>query len=171
MVQDDTVAPASAPDHPEPALGMLGWREWVSLPLLGVDWLKAKVDTGARTSALHAVELELFDQDDVPSVRFVVHPWQESEQDALECVAPLVDARDVRSSSGHAEERPVIATEAVVGRQRVSLELTLTRRDDMGFRMLLGRQALIDRFLVDSSRSYVGGRPPKAVRARNRERA
>ncbi len=159
MVTDarDTAGPA-----------VIGWREWVTLPGLGVEWVKAKVDTGARTSALHAVDLAFVEQDGQELVSFVVHPWQESESDPVSCLAPVVDARDVRSSSGHAEQRPVIVTPIRLGGRTVDVELTLTNRDDMGFRMLLGRQALKRRFLVDSAGSYLVGRPPSDVRHRNR---
>ena len=148
----------------------VGWREWVSLPGVGVPWLKAKLDTGARTSALHAFDVEEQDRDGEDWVRFSVHPWQRSPQDAVTVERPVHDRRSVRSSSGHLEDRLVVQLElSLVGRP-VTAEVTLTNRDAMGFRMLVGREVLRQGFLVDSARSYVGGRPPLSVRRQNRGR-
>ena len=145
-----------------------GWREWVSLPELGVDWIKAKLDTGARTSALHAFDLQEFERDGVPWVRFSIHPWQRSGADAITAELPVHDVRRVRSSSGHVQERYVVLIAIRIGLRRVSTEVTLTRRDEMGFRLLVGREALRQGFVVDPGRSYLGGRPKKLVRRRNR---
>lgn len=135
---------------------------------IGVPWVKAKIDTGAQTSALHATNIEEFDRDGAPWVRFNVQPWQADEDDAVEVVLPVHDHRLIRSSSGHAEERPVVlATLGIVGR-KVEVELTLTDREEMVFRMLIGREALRQGFVVDSGASFLGGRPPRAVRRRNR---
>ena len=153
-----------------PSNTIVGWREWVSLPGLGVGWIKAKVDTGARTSALHAFDLEQVDRDGEPWVRYSVHPWQGSDEDAVVCESRVVDRREVRSSSGHAEERYVVQLDVSMGGQVVDAEVTLSKRDEMGFRMLVGREALCQGFLVDPSGSYLGGRPKPSVRRRNRGR-
>jgi hypothetical protein len=146
------------------ALPPIGWREWIALPELGIDWIKVKVDTGARSSALHASQLEPFVRDGEDWVRFRVHPIQRTRVGEIEAVAPVVDRRKVRSSSGKASWRPVIETTIAWREHRWSIELTLANRDSMGFRMLLGRQAFRGRFLVDAGRSYFGGRPPRAAR-------
>lgn len=152
-------------------LPSLGWREWVSLPELGVDWIKAKVDTGARSSSLHAFELEPLERDGHRWVRFVIHPWQRSDLDAVTAEAPLHDEREVRSSTGESELRPVIRTGVRIAGLTYPIDLTLTDRTDMRFQMLLGREAVRRRFLVDPGRSYRGGKPPRSVRDRNREPA
>ncbi|TNM38574.1 hypothetical protein FHP29_15185 [Nocardioides albidus] len=157
--------------HSSSPSAVAGWREWVRLPGLGVGPVKAKLDTGARTSALHAFDLEEFERDGAPWVRFSVHPWQRSAEDAVLVESPVHDRRTVRSSTGHAQERIVVLTEIELLGQTVSTEVTLTRRDEMGFRMLVGREALRQGFLVDSGRSYLGGRPPRKVRRKNRGRA
>ncbi len=146
----------------------VGWREWVGLPDWGIEWVKAKIDTGARTSALHAFEIDEFERDGATWVRFAVHPWQRSGSDEQWVEAERIDERPVRSSSGVQTVRPVVRTRVRVGSSSFPIELTLTRRDEMGFRMLLGRQALTGRFVVDPSRSYLGGRPAADVRNRNR---
>ncbi len=148
----------------------IGWREWVSLPDLGVPWIKAKIDTGARSSSLHAFDMESFERDGKPWIRFEVHPWQRSAADAILVESPLIDSRSVRSSSGKPEERPVIRTQIDFGGQTRMADLTLTRRDEMGFRMLVGREAIRGEYLVDAGRSYRIGRPPKSVIAQNRKR-
>ena len=145
-----------------------GWREWVSLPELGVDWIKAKLDTGARTSALHAFDLEELERDGQPWVRFSVHPWQRSAKDAVVAELPVHDVRQVRSSSGHVQERYVVIMAIRIGTRRIRTEVTLTRRDEMGFRLLVGREALRQGFVVDPAHSYLGGRPKRVVRRRNR---
>ena len=146
----------------------LGWREWVGLPEHGVDWVKAKVDTGARTSSLHAAGLHTFEMENREWVRFSVYPWQRSSADAVLVEARVLDRRRVRSSSGDTERRPVVVLPVRIGDQMVDVEFTLTRRDQMGFRMLLGRQALRGRFLVDTGRSYLLGQPPRPERRANR---
>jgi hypothetical protein len=147
-----------------------GWREWVSLPGPGVDWVKAKLDTGARSSAIHAFDLEEYEQDGVPWVRFSIHPWQRSAEDSATYACPVHDRRSVRSSSGHAADRLIVLMDVVLVGRRVTAEMSLSRRDEMGFRMLVGREALRQGFLVDSRRSYLGGKPPLDVRRRNRGR-
>ncbi|MDT0203394.1 RimK/LysX family protein [Nocardioides sp. AE5] len=147
-----------------------GWREWVRLPAMGVGPVKAKLDTGARTSSLHAFELEEFECDGAEWVRFSVHPWQRSDEDAVLVECPVLDRRMVRSSTGHEQERYAVTTEIEILGRTITTELTLSRRDEMGFRMLIGRQALEQGFLVDSSRSYLGGRPSRRTRRLNRGR-
>jgi len=149
---------------------VLGWREWVTLSDWNVSHLKAKVDTGARTSSLHAFDLEWFQLGDAPWVRFEIHPWQRSTSDAIVAEAPVVSTRDIKSSSGLVDHRPVVRTSLVIGGCSIDAEITLTRRDEMGFRMLVGREAIRNRFLVDPGVSYLGGRPPKDVRLKNRGR-
>jgi hypothetical protein len=147
-----------------------GWREWVSLPDLGVDWVKAKLDTGARSSALHAFDLEEFRLDGERWVRFEVHPWQRTAEDAVQVELPLHDERVVRSSSGHEQHRYVVRVALRLLKRTVTTDVTLTRRDEMGFRMLIGRDALRQGFVVDPGHSYLGGRPRRVVRRKNRGR-
>lgn len=139
----------------------LGWREWVSLPELGIERIKAKVDTGARTSALHAFELERYQDGEAQRVRFRIHPLQKRDDLVVECDAKVIDERNVTDSGGHREQRLVIATEAEVAGVRFPIEMTLTDRDTMLFRMLLGRTALRGRFNVDPGRSFLTGRPDR----------
>ena len=137
---------------------IMGWREWIELPELGVARIKAKVDTGARSSSLHAEDIELFQLRGEVGVRFVVLPLQRSRLRPVPCQAPLYDERYVKSSNGSRELRPVIRTAVRWGGQVWEVDVTLTSRDLMGFRMLLGREAIRRRFLVDTGRSYFGGR-------------
>jgi hypothetical protein len=145
----------------------VGWREWVSLPDMGVDWIKAKIDTGARSSSLHAFNVETFRRDGRDFVRFQVHPIQRDSRIVVPTEAELLEFRQVRSSGGHETIRPVICTTLELLGTRCSIELTLASRDTMGFRMLLGRQALRQRFLIDPEASYFGGRPPRRKRRGN----
>ena len=138
----------------------LGWREWVHLPDLGIRWVKAKTDSGARTSALHAFDIEIFEREGREFVRFKVHPRQHNDVETIEAEAELIDQRHVRSSHGKRTFRPVIRTTLEVRGQSFPIELTLVCRRRMKFRMLLGREALRNRFVVDTGRSYLGGRKP-----------
>lgn len=142
----------------------IGWREWVQLPALGIPAIKVKVDTGARSSSLHAYDIKRFQRGGVRMVRFKVHPIQRDFRTTVETEAELIDLRKVRSSSGAVSLRPVIVTEVELLGTRWEIEVTLTRRDAMGFRMLLGRQAIRGRFAVDAGRSFVGGKPPRKER-------
>ncbi|MCA9036675.1 MAG: ATP-dependent zinc protease [Planctomycetaceae bacterium] len=134
---------------------IIGWREWVALPDLGIRQIKAKVDTGARSSAIHASELERFEVDGKPWIRFQVFPQQTHDDAGTTASAPILDERLVRSSSGRASLRIVIATTVVINRRSHRIEVTLANRRLMGFRMLLGREAIRGRYLVDSSQSFL----------------
>jgi hypothetical protein len=141
--------------RPRHALPSIGWREWVGLPDLGDAVTKAKVDTGARSSALHAFDLHRFRRNGTEWVRFDLHPLQRKTLPSLTVEAMVADERRVTSSTGKSQLRPVIVTSIELGDQRWPIELTLTRRDEMGFRMLLGRQAIRGRYVVDPGRSYL----------------
>lgn len=147
--------------QPRQPLPVIGWREWVALPGLGVERIKVKVDTGARSSAIHAWGVERFRRGGRDHVRFVVHPLQRDTRTAVVAESTVVDERIVKSSSGAAERRLVIVTPLELLGESWPIELTLTERDQMGFRMLLGRQAIRRRFWVDSGGSYYNGRPLK----------
>lgn len=143
----------------------VGWREWVSLPDMGIARIKAKIDTGARTSCLHAFSLRPFMENGKQRIEFDLHPHQRDSDTVQTCVADVVDQRTVTDSGGHKEERWVVTTTLVVGAHSWPIEVTLSGRDDMRFRMLIGRTALSDRALVDSSASYlVGKRLPRKKR-------
>ncbi|MCA9152470.1 MAG: ATP-dependent zinc protease [Planctomycetales bacterium] len=137
---------------------VIGWREWVALPQLGIKKIKAKVDTGACSSSLHAANIERFQRHDVDWVRFDILPVQRSTRHTVRIEMPVLEFRPVRSSTGHVTERPVILVEVELMGQRWPIEMTLASRHKMGFRMLLGREALRGRFLVDADGSFYGGR-------------
>ena len=143
------------------ARARIGWREWVALPDLGVTRIKAKIDTGARSSALHAFDLEHFRRRGHDMVRFAIHTLQRSSKRVIVAEAEMLDNRIVRSSNGVNALRPVILTRVELLGESWPIELTLASRDEMGFRMLLGRQAVRGRFLIDPGRSYLAGRPPR----------
>lgn len=134
---------------------IIGWREWVALPELGITTIKAKVDTGARTSALHAFSLHPFTEAGKDKIRFEMHPLQHNTDHIVTCVADVVDKRPVTDSGGHTEERYVIMTPITIAGQTWPIEITLTERENMLFRMLLGRSALRKRFIVNPARSFV----------------
>lgn len=158
-------------DGPHYSSTITGWREWVRLPEIGVPWIKAKIDTGAQTSALHATGITEFTRDGADWVRFTVQPWQVGSADEVTIELPIHDRRTVRSSSGHTQDRLVVQMLLVLVGTEVPAEVTLTDRDEMVFRMLIGRQALKQGFVVDSGASFAGERPPREVRKRNRGRA
>jgi len=139
-------------------LAVIGWREWLVLPDLGIGSIKAKVDTGARTSALHAFYVDPFKHHGETWVRFGIHPRQHDTHFELECEARVRDSRVVSDSGGHKERRYVIETSVALGGVRWKTEITLTDRDSMKFRMLLGRTALVGRFLVNPKESYLLGK-------------
>lgn len=137
---------------------ILGWREWIDFQSLKIKNVKAKVDTGARTSALHAEDIEFFKKNGKQYVRFTVHPDQKSKSRKKRCEAKLVETRKVKSSVGTMTKRPVIMTTISIGNYEWDIEITLVNRDIMGFRMLLGREAMRGHFLVDPGKSYVLGK-------------
>ncbi len=149
---------------------MIGWREWVELPSLGGATVKAKVDTGARTSTLHAFDVSEEQRDGGTVVSFAYHPVPRAAPPTVRAQAPLVDRRTVTASNGQSELRYVVAAEVVVDDEPIAIELTLTRRDAMGFRMLLGRRALRGRFVVDPKRSFRAGVSKRVRRAARKER-
>ncbi len=137
---------------------IIGWREWVSLPLLGIGKIKAKVDTGARTSTLHAYDVHEYVDGQKNMVRFKVHPLQKNTLSVKSTKAEILEKRLIRDSGGKVTLRPVILTTVRVGDFKWEIELTLVNRDQMGFRMLLGRQALRGHLLVNPQRSFLFGR-------------
>jgi hypothetical protein len=162
----------TAPQHP-PKL-VVGWREWIALPELGVAAIKPKIDTGARSSSLHAFNIETFERNGADWVRFDVHPLQRDTEVTVQAEAKVLEFRHVRSSSGHQTLRPVIRTKISLGGRRWAVDLTLAARDEMGFRMLLGREALRGRLIVDPGRSFLvskaPGRTPSRKSATKRKR-
>jgi len=137
---------------------ILGWREWVTFPDFGGVRVKAKVDTGARTSAIHAWNVNVIIKNGQSLVNFELHPVQGNEDTVVQCVAPLIARRSVKSSSGETEERLFVSASICLAGQTWPIELSLTRRDEMGFRMLLGRHALCGRYLVNPGRSFLLGK-------------
>lgn len=140
----------------------LGWREWIGFPGLNIQKIKAKIDTGARTSALHAFRVEPFTRDAQLWIRFAIHPIQGDTDTVVQCESPVKDRRMVRDSGGHDELRYVIDTTIAIGDDLIRCEVTLTDRDTMLFRVLLGRTALRARFVVHPGRSYLQGKPTGA---------
>lgn len=139
----------------------IGWREWVSMPDLGVAEIKAKVDTGADNSSLHAYNIERFEREGAAFVRFDVHPRQRKSKPVINCEAAVVKERTVKNPGGRSETRPVIRTTLIVAGVEVEALVNLTTRDEMTFRMLLGRRTMRRNFIVDPGRSYLGARPSR----------
>jgi hypothetical protein len=140
---------------------IIGWREWVAMPDLGVTEVKAKVDTGADNSSLHAFNIERFSDNGIEKVRFEIHPRQRKKRPSIECLAEVVGERRVKNPGGRAEVRPVIRTTLIVAGQELEALVNLTTRDEMTFRMLLGRRTVRQHFVVDPGRSYLGARPSR----------
>lgn len=138
---------------------IVGSEEWCAFPNLGIPAIKARVDSGAKTSALHAINIHPFIKDGDNWVRFDINPIQNNTKTVIHCEAPLVDKRIVKSSSGYREKRYVIKASIQVGDSNWEVEVTLTNRDSMGFRMLLGREAMSGRILVDPEQKYLLGQP------------
>ncbi|MGD9176193.1 MAG: RimK/LysX family protein [Desulfobacterales bacterium] len=137
---------------------IIGWKEWIALPELGIPAIKAKIDTGARTSALHIFSLEEFQSGGQRMVRFSIHPLQRRKDIECFCEAPVLEQRRVKDSGGHFEKRYVIQTTAKLGAMSWPIDITLTNRDPMLFRMLLGRKAVENRFLINPGWPYLTGR-------------
>ena len=164
VVPDSNTPESKINLHEESPLLIIGWREWVSMPDLGIKRTKAKIDTGARSSSLHAFKIEPFMDDGVQRVRFQVHPIQRRDDVIIKCDAVVHDIRQIRSSSGESSERYVIRTPIAWMGQTWNVDLTLADRSLMGFRMLIGREAIRGRLLVDTGRSYFGPRPTRSMR-------
>ncbi len=158
MTDNKAARPAQVEESNQPqanAMTTVGWREWVGLPELNISAIKAKVDTGARTSCLHTFGIEEYEKNDEKWVKFWVHPIQDDSVTEQECHAKVIDMRTVRDSGGHETFRYVILTTLIIGKMRYPIEMTLTARDNMQFRMLLGRTAMEGRLLVDSEASFI----------------
>ena len=148
----------SRPGHPQPTI-IIGAVEWVALPDLGVPLLRARIDTGAHTSALHAEELEVFERDGAEWVRFRVPNRMRNPKRWSDCEAPVHDWRQVRCTSGESERRPVLESRIALGSDLWPLEINLTQRDRMRYPFLLGRSAMEDRVLVNPTHAYLHGKP------------
>ena len=133
---------------------VVGWREWVALPDLDINRIKAKIDTGARTSALHTFSVESLNRNNTLRIRFKVRPLQQNKKTVITCESDVFDQRIIRDSGGNEELRYVIKTDIILGNKRWSIEITLTNRDSMGFRMLLGRTAMRN-LIVHPKRSFI----------------
>jgi len=140
----------------------VGWREWIQLPELKLPEIKAKIDTGARTSCLHAFSVEPFEKNGYEWVRFGIHPHQEDIDTEVFCEAKVFDKRTVTDSGGHKEQRYVIKTDIILADQNWPIEITLTNRDTMLFRMLLGRTAMENKIVVNPGKSFLLGKPMKS---------
>lgn len=146
---------------------IIGWREWVHLPDLGVQWIKAKIDTGARTSSLHAFDLEISKRGRYDYASFTIHPQQRSTGLSLQCRTKIFEYRQVKSSSGHTSLRPVILTTVQLLGLTWPIEITLANRDEMGFRLLLGREAYKNKFLIDPGKSFYSAKKPSSKKKKS----
>lgn len=133
---------------------IVGWSEWCELPALGLPAIKAKIDTGAKTSAIHAFKIKPFEKDGEKYVQFDIHPIQRNDKIIKTCIAKIVDKRHVKNSGGQSAHRYIIETRLKIGKKWWNIEVSLTNRDTMGFRMLLGRQAMDGRIVVDPSERF-----------------
>lgn len=136
----------------------IGWREWAELPDLGVASIKAKIDTGAKTSAIHAFKIKEITRGGKPFAQFVIHPIQRKSAPTIKCVAPVVDKRRIKSSNGMSQLRIVIATTLKMGDNSWPIEISLANRDEMGFRFLIGRDALRRRAVIHPGKSFMLGK-------------
>lgn len=142
-----------------PKKTIIGWEEWLSLPDIGLPLIKAKIDTGAQTSCLHATQIKVVRRGENRFVKFRITPIHKNKKVTVKCVAPLVDRRYITDSGGHREKRYVIATDMIIGKKREEIEITLTNRRTMAFRMLLGRQAMdVAKLMVDPVKSCCMGK-------------
>ncbi len=155
--------------EPNPELPLMGWREWIELPEVVAEPIKAKIDTGARSSALHAESIEVFEREGERWVSFEVLPRQKSGDARAQITLPVHDIRMVRSSSGQAVERVVIRTTMRVGGEEWEFDLTLSDREQMGFRMLVGREAIRKRFVVDPGNSFLWGQPESYIQGEDED--
>ena len=154
LINPENSGDARTPEERKRA-AVLGWREWIALPELQIKRIKVKVDSGARTSALHASDIQYFKHGGQLWARFVIHPWQRSNRLEIHAAARVIEQRTIRSSGGHVTHRPMIRTTIVIGHEAWPIEVTLVNRDIMGFRMLLGREAIRGRYLIDAGRSFL----------------
>jgi hypothetical protein len=161
---------SSTGGEPEPRVLKVGWREWLALPALGVPAIKAKVDTGARSSCLHVLDMDTFERDGTEWVRFTVQPMRRWPELNYQCEVPVIDRRRVTDSGGHSQSRLFIETEISLGGQNWLCELNLTRRDNMLFPMLLGRTALAGVAVVEPGESFSQGRELARSYTRNSRR-
>ena len=136
---------------------LVGWREWASLPMLNTPLIKVKIDTGAKTSALHVYDLEVIEMNNKKYAKFAIHPLQKNNNISRHTLVEIIDTRVIRSSNGHKEERLVIRSPIKIGSHYWDIDITLTKRDIMNYRMLLGREAM-NFILVDPSKSYCQGK-------------
>ncbi|MDA7506349.1 ATP-dependent zinc protease [Akkermansiaceae bacterium] len=141
----------------------VGWREWLALPDLGIPYIKAKIDSGARTSSLHTAKYEIFQRGEQDWVRFTVHPIKHHNEVEHQMEVPVADYRIVRDSGGHEEKRPFIRTTLQVGSQQWEIEVSLANRESMKFRMLLGRTGMRNRISIDCGQSYLTQKKPKNI--------
>lgn len=147
---------------------VIGWREWVKMPDLHVENIKAKIDTGAKTSAIHAENIKFIKRKGRELVKFDIYPLQKNKRKKNTATAELFDMRQVRSSNGQMEKRPVIITDIELDGEKWPIEMTLTKRDVMGFRMLLGRQAFQGRYLIDVDKSFLAEKRQKKIKKKGK---
>ena len=140
---------------------IVGWKEWIELPELGVHGIKAKIDTGAATSSVHAYDIKYVRHNGEMYVKYCLHPIQKSKKISIPCLSKLIDERKVRSSSGQMELRPVVRTILKISNFQWEIDLNLTNRDSMGMRMLIGREALETKALVNPAHKFLLGKKSK----------